>query len=293
VKKSATHFEPTLESSWNPFDPSFSPETYSLGKSHFQITFLFIWSKARRQALRDLYAFCRIADDISDAKGIPREKRQDLLHELQAWVKKRQPIGHRFWDRFLTERTAYEIPDRVLLGIIDGVAMDITKERVEFNTWEELDRYIYGVASCVGEAVLAILGAQSSQSPTYADAMGKCLQYLNIMRDIEEDEAENRIYIPQIYLQTLTNDRLPPIHCLPDIRNELFSRAMNFRKKAKPYSLKCLPAELMAALYLKASQKFWRHGNPRRLSKLEKVWISLRTAFRFLLNARKFQQHPI
>ena len=275
----------------DPFSPTFSPENYSQGKSHFQVTFYFVWEKKRRQALSDLYAFCRIADDIADQQNIDRETKHHLIEAIRNWVKTGEPKSHPFWSRFLKARKEFEIPDRALAGILDGVSQDIDRERVEFQTWKELDLYIYGVACCVGECVLAILGAHSPAAKNYADAMGKCLQYLNIMRDIEEDEANGRIYIPREFLKTLTKDRFPPIHCLPDIRRELFSRAMTFRQTAQPYSKKCLPAELMAALYIRASQKYWRHGNPKRLSKFQKIWISFKTALKFYLDALPPQQN--
>ncbi|MBN8554004.1 MAG: squalene/phytoene synthase family protein [Deltaproteobacteria bacterium] len=283
----------TKPEAFDPFSPAFSPENYSEGKSHFQITFYFVWEQKRRQALADLYAFCRIADDISDQKDLDKETRQNLIESIRHWVKTGEPKSHPFWSRFLKARKEFQIPDRALMGILDGVSQDIDRERVEFQTWVELDLYIYGVACCVGECVLAILGANSPEAKNYADAMGKCLQYLNIMRDIEEDETNGRIYIPREFLKTLTKDRFPPIHCLPDIRRELFSRAMTFRQNAQPYSKKCLPAELMAALYIRASQKYWRHGNPKRLSGFQKFWISLKTALKFYLGAQPPRRHQV
>ncbi|MDB5037219.1 MAG: Phytoene synthase [Bacteriovoracaceae bacterium] len=225
----------------------------------------------RRQALTDFYAFCRLADDISDQEGLSIARRSELLDRLASWVKDGQKNGHPYWDRFLDEKRDLHISNSSLLGIIDGVRMDLT-ETLNIQTWNELNRYVYGVACCVGEAVLSILGADGPKAAPYSLPMGKCLQYLNIMRDLDEDAANQRTYVPEEFLSGRKMEM-----CKDEIREELFKRAMEFRNEAEPYSFKCLPAELMAAIYIEGAIKYWRFGNPKRLTSYEKLKRVLKT----------------
>jgi phytoene/squalene synthetase len=267
------------------FDPlalDFSPSAYAADQSHFQISFLFVWSKSRKTSLSDLYAFCRLADDIADCEGLEASTRRVLLESLRAWVRRQTPIGHPFWDRFLEERRSYAIPDPVLEGILTGVSRDFDPK--PFETWGELDSYVYEVACCVGEAVLCILGAAGNEASEYAWQMGRALQYLNIMRDLQEDRANGRSYIPQEFMRTLKNSEAEIFlsqEKLQLVREEFYKRAIGFRYYARPYSWRCLIAELMAGLYFHASARYWRFGNPKRLSFLEKFLIALSVILQF------------
>lgn len=244
------------------------------------MAFLFIPSSRRRQALADLYAFCRVADDIADHPGMTADHRHLLMKRLEDWVLYPRTMGHPFWDRFLKAKIDFEISTEVLLGILKGVAWDIGKDQLRFETWSELEEYIRGVACCVGEATLSVLGANDPRAERYADQMGKCLQFLNIMRDLDEDRKENRVYVPLEFLRSMNLSDLPSDHRLQNIRDEIYSRAMTCRDNAMPYSWRCLPAELMASVYIAGAKKYWRHGNPKRLSNLEKVSAALLTLFK-------------
>lgn len=96
------------------------------------------------------------------------------------------------------------------------------------------------------------------------------------MRDLEEDFSNHRIYLPEEFLMSRELGSI-----LPEARAELFKRALEFRSQAKPYSWKCLPAELMAAIYLEGAQKYWRWGNPKRLSRFQKAKVIVKTIFVF------------
>jgi hypothetical protein len=143
--------------------------------------------------------------------------------------------------------------------------MDLTNP-VRLQTWEELDHYVYGVACCVGQAVLSILGADTSLADAYSLAMGSMLQYLNILRDLKEDLASDRVYVPEEFL--LGRNLLS---CASEARAELYQRAMKFRSEAVPYSWKCFPAEMMASIYATGATRYWLKDSPQRLSTWEKI----------------------
>lgn len=290
------------ELNWNqvldPFASHFLPDQRAQGKSHFQAAFLFIPSKERRQALDDLYAFCRLVDDISDetSLGLSSEQRHQILDQIRSWCDQPKAIDHPYWDRFAETIQTYRISNASLVGIIEGCRYDISQEKpLTFESWDDLNAYVYGVACCVGEATLSVLGATNNgRSKDYALWMGRTLQYLNIMRDIDEDFQNRRLYIPLEYLRTLkvSPDVLSvgaPIaeNLKGTVRRELFKRAQEFRAKAKPYSLQCLPAELMAAVYLFAATQYWVFGDLRRLGKWQKLRIVLGRAVSFLFQSKK------
>ncbi len=239
--------------------------------------------------MRNLYAFCRLVDDIADEKNIDDSSRITALEEIRQWLKEGRFIGHPYWDAFLKDIQAFKIPTRSIEGIIDGVKMDIGENPIRFKTWNDLNQYVYGVACCVGECVLSILGATGPQAAEYSLEMGRCLQYLNIMRDIEEDYDQGRIYIPEELLQRenlgASEFKSSP-QKLQRIRDEIYQRACEFRRLAIPYDWACLPAELMSAVYFRGSKK-WRWGDSKRLTKLQKLKVALSAAAAFICKFKK------
>jgi len=147
----------------------------------------------RRDAIAALYSFCRITDDIIDKESIHRAELFD------SWRKNvsspipniADPVNY----AWLHTRAKYEIPEDYLLQLIDGVAMDTSKNR--YNTYEELVKYCYHVASTVGLMSMHIIGFTDTKAIPFAINMGIALQLTNIIRDVGEDYSMGRIYLPQ------------------------------------------------------------------------------------------------
>jgi phytoene synthase len=92
-------------------------------------------------------------------------------------------------------RERREIPNHLLIAIIDGCRMDLTPLR--FETWDDLSTYIWKVACAVGLVSIRIFGCIDPGSERYAVALGHALQLTNILRDIGEDLGNGgRIYLP-------------------------------------------------------------------------------------------------
>ena len=148
-----------------------------------------------RRAVRALYAFCRATDDLVDRQGA-------TLADVARW-------------RAAVDRSASEQTDPVLLAwaltrarfgvdrrheaeLIDGVTQDLTQAR--YATWVELERYCYLVASTVGLLAMPILGlatgARLEEAAPFAIKLGIALQLTNILRDVGEDAAHGRVYLP-------------------------------------------------------------------------------------------------
>ncbi len=147
----------------------------------------------KRQAARALYAFCRVSDDIVDEGGA--ESKQ----ELTAWRAKTSlahpPEEDLVAVAWADARLRYDIPLRYAEQLLDGVATDLEKDR--FATIDELAQYSYGVASTVGLMSMHIIGYSDEEALPYAIKLGVALQLTNILRDISEDRARGRVYVPQ------------------------------------------------------------------------------------------------
>ena len=154
--------------------------------------------QAPRQGIRALYGFCRATDDLVDTA----EHGVSGLEELKKWRvqtalpanKQTNPILYT-WARV---RETYAVDCVYEHELIDGVAQDI--QFSPYQTWEELEKYCYAVASTVGLLSMPIIGlapgASFEQAAPYAIQLGIALQLTNILRDIGEDACLGRVYLP-------------------------------------------------------------------------------------------------
>ena len=147
----------------------------------------------KRRAVRALYAFCRISDDLVDrAEPDPKNK-------IMAWQEVAL-CAHPSEDNLAAlawadTRARYGIPRRYAEQLIEGVSRDLEQKRYE--SFEELSAYCYGVASTVGFMAMHIIGFEGRQAIPYALKLGVALQLTNILRDVGEDWRAGRVYLPQ------------------------------------------------------------------------------------------------
>lgn len=145
----------------------------------------------KRRAVRALYAFCRVADDIVDEPG------EERLERLLAWdsagdgtAEAGDPV-QRAW-RAVRER--YGIPGHLPAQLIGALADDL--DHRGYEDFPALARYCYGVASTVGLMSMRIIGSRGD--PTlYAIRLGVAMQLTNILRDVREDWENGRVYLPR------------------------------------------------------------------------------------------------
>ena len=168
--------------------------------------------KAKRQALSAIYAFMRRCDDIADDESLPVAERRRLLG---AWLDAvhRAQAGHATDDPVLLALTAaqrrFYIPDVLLDQLAHGTAMDLeddvtligSPEREEkalrYRTFDDLYLYCYQVASVVGLVCIRVFGYQNPEAEPLAEKLGQAFQLTNIIRDVKEDAAAGRIYLPE------------------------------------------------------------------------------------------------
>jgi len=131
--------------------------------------------------------------------------------------------------------------------VIDGVEMDLLKSR--YATFAELELYCRRVASAVGLASIEIFGYTNPAARDYAADVGLALQLTNILRDLSEDAARDRIYLPA---EDLVAFGIPEEDLLRGVYNRRFCELMEFEcERARRYYASAetkLPAEDAASL---------------------------------------------
>lgn len=159
---------------------------------------------ARRRGAFALYAFCRRLDDLvdgaeADTAALPRLL--DQARELVAGLFTRgAPTRMEPWPEqeqlaFLDTIQRFGIRQQPFQELIDGMQMDLVQSR--YQTWAELDLYCYRVAGTVGLMMAPLLGTTDPVALGHAADLGRAMQLTNIVRDVKEDLARGRLYLPQ------------------------------------------------------------------------------------------------
>ena len=157
----------------------------------------------KSDAMCAVYAFMRRADDISDDESKPIDlRRTEMSGWLASWRAARisgsqDPIFIALTD---TQRR-FNIPDSLLEELVSGTTMDLEPRDPEavqtYETFEDLYRYCYLVASVVGLVCIRIFGYSDIRAESLAEETGVAFQLTNILRDVKEDVERQRIYIPR------------------------------------------------------------------------------------------------
>ncbi|HLF28481.1 MAG TPA: squalene/phytoene synthase family protein [Anaerolineae bacterium] len=146
----------------------------------------------KRRAMRALYAFCRVSDNIVDCPCCDAET--SLAIWRQRALSSEPPRSDLVALAWTDTRLRYRIPQRYAEQLIDGVARDLRP--IRYRVFEELAAYAYGVASTVGLMSMHIIGFSTAQAIPYAIKLGVALQLTNILRDVGEDGRAGRVYLP-------------------------------------------------------------------------------------------------
>jgi phytoene synthase len=169
---------------------------------NFYYSFLLL-SPEQKDAMCAVYAFMRFCDDISEGEGATAAAIEQWRAELSAALAGRYS-GHPVWPAFHDSVERYKIPHRYFQEMIDGVSGDLMPRRMQ--TFEELYRYCYQVASVVGLTIVHIFGFDSPDALVLAEKCGIAFQLTNVLRDVREDTGHHRIYIPAEDLERFQAD---------------------------------------------------------------------------------------
>jgi phytoene synthase len=157
-------------------------------------------SKERRRAAYAVYALCRITDDYVDAndRDTASQKLSKINRDIETAYAK-GPLEDPLLLAFRHSIENFNIPKEYFADILNGMYMDLNKNR--YADFDELHDYCYKVAGVVGLIMLQIFDASAQEARPYAADLGVALQLTNIIRDIKEDYARGRIYLPQDEMQ--------------------------------------------------------------------------------------------
>jgi phytoene synthase len=235
----------------------------------FYYSFL-VLPAAQRRAIIAVWDFCRAVDDAVDESGPGAEAKQ----AVQFWraeldrsfdtVAPETPQGRALQPvirSFDLERAPFD-------DLIDGVAMDL--EVTRYQTFDDLVGYCRRVASAVGMICIRVFGCRSEAAREYAFNLGLALQLTNILRDVRDDLARGRVYLPLDDLRTYgcTVDDLARGRTTEPIRRLIAfecQRAREFYAKAAAMITpddrpRLVCAEIMRAVYFDTLERIERNG---------------------------------
>ena len=252
-----------------------------------------ILPREQREAMFQIYSFCRQVDDIADSDG-PRPER---LAALQQWrddidaLYRGQPPA-RLQDYVASVRR-FGLKREDFLAIVDGMEMDVPQD-IRAPDLATLDLYCDRVASAVGRLSVRVFGLAEDDGVLLAHHLGRALQLTNILRDIDEDAAIGRLYLPREGLlhAGITGDNPQKVTAdpaLPKVCVSLVTRARLHFEKAdeimRRSSRRVVRAPRIMSKYYRAilellvERGFAAPRAPVRLNKLARILIILRYAF--------------
>lgn len=250
-----------------------------------------ILPRPRREAMYAIYAFCREVDDIADEPG----SRETKIAQLEDW---RREIDRLYAGQpsrptaqaLLRHVQAYDLPKEEFLAIIDGMAMD-ARGKIVAPSRDDFDLYCRRVAGAVGMLSIRAFGTTEPAAREIAIVLGEALQITNILRDLDEDAADGRLYLPADLLAAAGITARSPREALDHPKlsqacNALAALAHARFQRTRDLIVQCdrrrvKPCILMMEVYTRILDRLGRRGwaaprRPVQVPKLEKLWIALR-----------------
>ncbi len=247
--------------------------------------------KPEREAMFAIYAFCRAVDDIADDMDGEADERR---RALSAWRRDLDSLyagGDPGRAHIVAEAVRqFDLDKLDFLDVIDGMQMDIDQD-IRAPDMAVLDRYCDRVASAVGRLSVRIFGMPKEPGRKLAHHLGRALQLTNILRDLDEDAAIGRLYLPRELLRAAGITSTYPDEAIEDVRIDQVCRALakvaHDHYAAAAAVLAERPAgkiaapRLMGAVYSRILSKTEADGwkPPRRRAKVGKgelLWIVVR-----------------
>jgi len=252
--------------------------------------------REKRDAMSALYAFCRAVDDVADEDSVPTETRRA---QLAAWRDDIRRACENKNPEFVLNREfqpviqKYHLPFALFDELIKGCETDLDTTR--YTNYEQVELYCYRVASVVGLLSIEIFGYKNPACHDYAVYLGQALQLTNILRDVKNDAARGRIYLPQSELKKFNVSEAEILNS--KYSENYFALASSVAERAKHFyqlAQKTLPpedrqamvaAELMRSVYWHLLQKLEREkfnvfgpqpvklGKPHKLALVFQSWL--------------------
>jgi phytoene synthase len=252
-----------------------------------------ILPREQREAMFQIYSFCRQVDDIADSDG-PRPER---LAALQQWrddidALYRGDPPPRLRDYAASVRH-FGLKREDFLAIVDGMEMDVPQD-IRAPDLATLDLYCDRVASAVGRLSVRVFGIAEADGILLAYHLGRALQLTNILRDIDEDAGIGRLYLPREGLlhagitatdptKVIADPALPKV-CVPLIARarthfEKADQVMDRNPRRQVRAPRIMSKYYRSILELLVARGFGPPRRPVRLNKVARIGILLRYAF--------------
>jgi phytoene synthase len=213
------------------------------GKTYYLATLLL--PAAKRPYVHALYGFARYVDDIvDDYGGTPPSRAERLTEWSEAflsdleWGGTSDPVARAVMDTI----RRWQLPHSYFADFLESMRMDLTV--TEYETYADLERYMWGSAAVIGLQMLPILGRADEslrwdELEPYAIDLGVAFQLTNFIRDVGDDLRRGRIYLPQESLRQfgVDRDRLARRRVDEPIRNLLafeIERTRQVYRRAEP-----------------------------------------------------------
>ena len=244
----------------------------------------------RRLAMYAIYAFCRLVDDVADEPAPMEAKRAGLGRWRDAIAAVFAGRGEDAVTRVLVAAVRrFDLREQDFQAVIDGMQMDAETVIVAPDL-ATLDLYCDRVAAAVGRLSVRAFGDGSAQADAVAYSLGRALQMTNILRDIAEDAARGRLYLPAEWLTEAGVPHDPALALasphLPAVCGRMHAEARRRFRLAHAAMEACderamRPARLMGATYAAILDRLARRGwtaldRPATLPKWQKLWIAAR-----------------
>jgi phytoene synthase len=172
-----------------------------------------ILPRLQREAMFEIYAFCRAVDDIADSDD-PRPVRHAQLAQWRLDIDRLfSESPPRPLQRLAEATRSYELDREDFLSVIDGMEMDVAAD-IRAPTFTTLDLYCDRVASAVGRLSVRVFGMNKPEGRQLAHHLGRALQLTNILRDLDEDATVGRLYLPQEALRQARIGTTEPVAVL-------------------------------------------------------------------------------
>ena len=169
----------------------------------------------QRDAMYEIYAFCRAVDDIADGEAPQAERRAGLERwraDIDRLYAGEPPPG---LGRLAATAERFGLAREDFLAVIDGMEMDVEQD-IRAPDFAVLDLYCDRVASAVGRLSVRIFGLGEAEGRDLAHELGRALQLTNILRDLDEDAAVGRLYLPREALEDAGISAREPAAVLAD-----------------------------------------------------------------------------
>ncbi|HEY6579356.1 MAG TPA: squalene synthase HpnC [Rhizomicrobium sp.] len=247
--------------------------------------------KDAREAMYAIYGYCRAVDDIADdGAGLRVERGAQLdswRRDIEGLYAGSSPPRTMFLNAAVRR---YALRKEDFLAVIDGMAMDVAED-ICAPGLATLDLYCERVASAVGRLSIKVFGMEEQPGFRLAHHLGRALQLTNILRDLDEDAALGRLYLPRELLEgasvaiadparTIASPAIDPVcHAVAGMARQHYRDANTILRSRPGGDLRA--PRLMSAVYATILAEMEKQGwsPPRRRARLAKprlLWLLLR-----------------